>query len=1109
LENTDFNNLNVSDGLSQNIVETIYQGSNGFLWLGTQDGLDRFDGRNFISYQYKIDDSTSLSNNYVKDIVEDNAGNLWIGTYGGGLNKFDKNSHFQHFIRDSEDLNSISDNVVYSILQLSDTVYWVGTKNGLNKFNILTEKFTNQISHPDNFPSLNNSVVYCMSKAEKEDEIWVGTREGLHRINTKTYKVEKFLAGEFGLKDDDIRDLHLDENGILWVATKLGGLFYKDLNSDDFIQVDLKFVDDNQVYARKIYADHNGGVWLGTFEKGLFYISHNFETKHHFTEENYNPNALPSNNIVEIYRDESSNFWLGTHGGGISSFNLNQKKFNLYQPEKANPNSISDDAVNFIFEDSRGDIYIANDAGIDVVLKDKERLQFQQILSSYSGVPDDRGWLLFEDSDSTLWVGLWNFGLSRYNRDTGELKSYRNIEGDTTSITTNFIESIAEAPNGKLWIGLLGDGGLVVFDKEKENFKRYKHVVRDSASLSNNRVHKVFLDSQNRIWLGTDFGLDLYQPETDNFKHYRYSKNDSTSINYDIIRTIIEDSNNNIWIGTGGGGFAKMIESHGEIHFKSFSEDDGLVNNNIAGLAEDLNGNLWITTYKGISFFNPKTEEFKNYDSSDGLQGEEFVRRSISTLKDGRIFAGGYNGLNVFKPEDLKESDYEPAINIVSIDIISEDGTKVIKDFTTDTILLDHKDYLLSFEIATTDLSSSDKIEYAYLLENFNKDWINNNNRRHFTFTNLPAGEYNLKIKGTNSDGKWSGKIKELYLKVDPPFWATMWFRALLLALLILLVLVYIQLRIRYLKKSRRKLQNKVAERTSELEITNKHLLENQSLVLDQKEEIAYKNAIIQKQNDELKLSNLQLEEIVDERTRELRETNNDLKIAKHEFDTFFYRAAHDLKGPVSTILGLCYLALKETDEEASIFYFSKVNETAERMNSILFNLQKINKLKQQKVLVRNYNIRDLIIEAAKENIPDNEDWQQFINIELKASDEDIVTDEVHLKVIFSNLINNSIKFSKQAEKPNVVIEFSKNEKDNSYQIIFEDFGLGIDPNYRDKVFNMFFVATENKRGIGLGLYSVKLAVSKLGGKIVLEENKSASFRIQLPVLHRRELMVT
>lgn len=1110
LGNTDFNHLNVSDGLSQNIVETIYQGKNGFLWLGTQDGLNRYDGQNFLSFQYKIDDSTSLSNNYVKDIVEDKNGNLWIGTYGGGLNKFDKQSKFQHFVHDNDLPNSISNNVVYSIYQLSDSVYWLGTKNGLNKFNLNTEEFSNQFTHPENFPALNNPVVYCISKAESSNELWVGTREGLHRVNTKTSQVELFQKGQNGLMDDDIRDLYFDSNGVLWVATKMGGLFYKKPHEDAFEQIDLKFIGQNDIYARKIYPNGKGGIWLGTFGSGLFFIDYNFKTKYHFEEGKYNPSALPSSNIVEIFQDKSSNYWLGTHGGGVCSFNLNQKKFDLYQHDENNPYSISSDAVNYIFEDSRGDIYVANDAGIDLVLEEEEeQLRFKQVLSSESEYPDDRGWLLFEDSEEILWVGLWNFGLSKYNRDTGELKSYTNIKDDTTSITTNFIESIAEAPDGKLWIGLLGDGGLVIFDKEKEIFKRYLHDVNNPLSLSNNRVHKIFIDSKNRIWLGTDFGLDLYQPETDNFKHYRYNKNDSNSINYNLIRTIVEDNENNIWIGTGGGGLAKMIESNdGSIYFKSYTENHGLVNNNIAGLAVDLNGNLWISTYKGISFFNPDTEQFKNYDSSDGLQGEEFVRRAISTMKDGRIFAGGYNGLNVFNPDKLTESNYEPNINIVSVNVTSENGETNINDFAVDSILLDHYDYLISFEVASTDLSNSDKIEYAYMLDGFNKDWIYNKNRRHFSFTNLPPGEYNLMIKGTNSDGKWSANIKELYINVNPPFWATPWFRVLFVVLLIVIILTYIQLRIRYLKRARKKLQAKVEERTSELEITNMRLVKNQSLVLDQKEEIAQKNAIIQKQNDELKLSNLQLEEMVDERTRELRETNNDLKIAKHEFDTFFYRAAHDLKGPVSTILGLCYLAMKETDEEASKFYFSKVNETAERMNNILFNLQKINKLKQQKVEIQNYNIRRLIIEAAKENIPDNEDWQQFINIELIASDEDILTDFIHLKVVFSNLINNSIKFSKHTEKPNVVIEFTKNKKDNTYQIIFEDFGLGINPELRDKIFNMFFVATEHKRGIGLGLYSVKMAVSKLGGQIHLEENKSASFRIELPIPYRKEIMV-
>ncbi|WP_340153265.1 two-component regulator propeller domain-containing protein [uncultured Marivirga sp.] len=1113
LKNTDFRTLTVNDGLSQNIVEAIYQGNSGFLWLGTQDGLNRFDGQNFVSYNYKIDDSTSLSNNYVKDIIEDNKGNLWIATYGGGLNKFDKKSSFEHFTYDNS-RNSISDNVIYTICQLSDSIFWIGTKKGLNKFNIITEEFTNLKTTSKTFPKLHNPVVYCISRAKNDEEIWVGTREGLHKVNVKTFEVQQFLKGDNGLSDDDIRDLFFDSNGTLWVATKFGGLFYRTENSQQFESIDLKFKGENSVYARKIYPNEEGGVWLGTFGSGLFYVDQNFETKYHFQEEKYNLKALPSNNVVEIFQDNSSNYWLGTHGGGISSFNLNQKKFDLYQPNEKDPYSISDDAVNYIFEDSEGDIYVANDAGIDVVIEEEGQLKFQQIISSNSGLPDDRGWVVFEDSESLLWVGLWNFGLSKYNRDTGELKSYMHIEEDTNSITTNFIESIAEAPDGKLWIGLLGDGGLAVFDKETENFKNYLHDSNQSNSLSNNRVHKILVDSKERIWLATDFGLDLYRPNTDDFQHFRYNKNDTNSINYNVIRTIEEDSNQDIWIGTGGGGFAKMIESNESIIFKSYTKEDGLVNNNITGITEDLQGNLWITTYKGISFFNPRTEEFKNYDVSDGLQGEEFVRRSITTLKDGRIFAGGFNGLNVFDPSEIKSSYFQPGINIVEIDIVSENGKKTITDFTVDSLLLDHQDYLLSMEIATTDLSSDDKNEYAYFLEGFDKDWIYNKNRRHFSFTNLPDGEYNLKIRGTNADGKWSSKVKEIYIKVDPPFWSTTWFRVLTIIAVLILLLTYIQLRIRFLKSQRRKLQSKVEERTLELEDANKSLIENQSLVIHQKEEISeqnkeieYKNAIIQKQNDDLKLSNLQLEEMVDERTKELREANNDLKIAKHEFDTFFYRAAHDLKGPVSTILGLCYLAMKETDEEASKFYFNKVNETAERMNNILFNLQKINKLKLQKVEVQVYNIRDLIIEASKENIPDNEEWQQFIDIELKTDDYEILTDSTHIKVVFSNLINNSIKFTKRGEKPKISIEFTKNSKENAYQIVFKDSGLGIDPELKDQIFNMFFVATEHKRGIGLGLYSVKLAVSKLGGEIHLEDDKPASFRIELPIPHYQRIL--
>ncbi|WNB18711.1 two-component regulator propeller domain-containing protein [Marivirga arenosa] len=1107
LGNTDFNHLNVNDGLAQNIVEAIYQGSEGFLWLGTQNGLNRYDGYNFVSYEYVLDDSSSISNNYIKDIVEDKKGNLWIGTYGGGLNKFDKNSIFKHYINDPNNPYSISDNVVYQIYKQSDSIYWLGTKNGLNRFHLPSEKFEHKGSPKSKIPQLNNPVVYCISKAASINEIWVGTRNGLHKINLDTFSSKLYLKGDNGLLDDDIRDLFLDSKNTLWVATKLGGLHYKEANSDRFVKIDLIKDSNRNVYSRKIYAADNQGIWLGTFGDGLFLIDNNRKVKYQFKENQFNPKSISSNDIVEIFKDESSNYWIGTHGGGVSSFNLNSKKFDLYQADAKDPNSLSSNAVNYIYEDTRGNIYVANDAGIDLVIEKEDGLEFKQIIKSDSKFPDDRAWLLHEDSDNILWVGMWNYGLSRYDRDTGKLISYTHVEGDSTSIPTNFIETISESDDGKLWIGLLGDGGLAIFDKETKKFKSYLHDLNDPNSLSNNRVHKILIDSKNRIWLGTDYGLDLYRPKTDDFKHFRYDRNNPYSINYNVIRTISEDRNDNIWIGTGGGGIAKLIENGDSIYFKTYTEEDGLVDNNISGITEDLNGNLWITTYSGISLFDTKSESFVNYTSSDGLQGEEFVRSSITTLEDGRIFAGGFNGLNVFKPDEIKRSNYSPEINVISIGIISEEGERTINDFNTDTVFLKYSDYILSFEVASTDLSNQGDKKYAYKLEGFNKDWIMNNERRHFSFTNLPPGEYNLKIKGSNGDGIWSSNIKELYIKVDPPFWATNWFRIVAIVGLGFLIFIYIQLRVKYLKAAQIRLQSKVEERTSELELANRKLLENQNLVIKQKEEItkqneeiASKNAIIQKQNDELKLNNIQLEEVVSERTHELREANDDLKIAKHEFDTFFYRAAHDLKGPVSTILGLCYLALKEEDKVIAHSYFEKINITAERMNNILFNLQKINKLKQEGLKIKNHNLRQLIISAAKENLPDNEDWQQFIDIELKAQDEDILTDMMHLKIVFSNLIDNSIKFSKRGEKPNVLIQFEKDEKNHSYQIIFEDFGLGINPDIRDRIFNMFFVATEYKRGLGLGLYSVRLAVSKLGGSIQLDKNKSACFRIDIPM---------
>ncbi|MFQ3213074.1 MAG: ligand-binding sensor domain-containing protein/signal transduction histidine kinase [Marivirga sp.] len=1108
-EQLQFQSYTVDRGLSQNIVEAITQDSQGFMWFGTQDGLNRFDGKNFKTYYFKIGDTTSLSNNYVKVIYEDLNGDLWIGTYGGGINKFDKDSTFVRYQYNPKDQQSISDNVAYNIYQNDPDYLWIGTKEGINKMDLKAETFQVFVHRQNDLTSLTNNVIYAVSKSKEEDKIWVGTRSGLNLFNTKTGKVDWSIT-KFNQKNLDIRDLYLDDAGRLWLGTKGLGLLYLEPEQRTLQYFELADDGKGSSYVRKIYPNDSASLWIGTFGEGLYYVDLKSNVGVHFNK-NYKQRSISENRIVDIYQDGASNFWIGTHGGGLNAFNLKANKFDHYAPNKKDSNSLSNASVNYIFEDSHGAVYIATDAGIDLVEDpDSEHLTFNNIIRSNSSELDSRGWLVFEDSRNTLWVGLWNYGLSSYDPESGELVSYMHDPTDSLSIASNYLESMIEDSLGNLWVGLV-DGGLDYFDVEKKTFKHYNSEGGGKYSLSNNRVHALSYHD-GALWVGTDYGLERYDPSIDGFRHYRYQSNDSLSLNYNIVRVVFEDSFGDLWIGTGGGGISKMLcQADGSVYFKHYTTKDGLPNNNIAAIIEDQNHHLWITTFKGVVRFDPEKEEFRSYSTNDGLQGQEFIRSSAAVISSGKVFIGGFNGLNVFDPNKITDSDYEPSVRLIGVDIFNNEKGQDHLEGNLSNITINQNDYLISFEVAVTDYTAVNKNKFSYQLLGFDNEWIDNGNRRHFSYTNLPAGAYQLKVRATNSDGIWSSNLLNLNISVIPPFWETLWFQLMAVVFIGVLIFGYIRMRVYNLKKSKETLKVLVSERTLEVQITNRKLLEEQGLVTEQKDqitlqhqEIVKQNNIIKRQNDDLKLANLQLEEVVDERTKELRDTNRELFASNHELDTFFYRAAHDLKGPISTILGLTYLALKEGPASHMKVYLDKLDDTAKRMSGILFNLQKINKIKHSSIDMSSFKIEDLVDDALEDNIHDNAHKEHFINYKLTgiSGETRMVSDYVLLKIIFSNLFSNALKFSIPGEINRVEIHFSIDVQAKQYRITFQDFGIGIKKEYRDKIFDMFFIATDRNPGTGLGLYSVKMAVKKLGGSIIVDPSleESSCFLLQLPL---------
>ncbi len=821
-----FEHISVEQGLSQSTVNCILQDSLGFLWFGTPDGLNRYDGYNFKVYRHDSQNPNSLSDNHIMALAEDQEGVLWIATRGGGLNRYDRlTDTFTHDLHNPYDRSSLTNDWVASLYIDRNGILWVGTGDGLDRFESEQQRFV----HVRREPQTSNTLMYKMIETIYQDSdgmIWIGTNsDGLYCLDPTTERLTRFQHNPDdpnSLSSDMLVNAILeDANGNLWIGT-FDGLNKLDRETSQVVRYQHDPDNPNSLSNNVVWSlivDSSGALWVGTYSGGLDRMNPVTGQFTHYRHATDDPDGLNSNTILSLYQDRVGILWVGTGGGGVNKLSPLTERFTRHQNDPGNANSLSNNSVLALLGDEDGVLWIGTIGG-GLNRFDRET----QTWRTYRNIPDNSASLshdnvaaICEDRQGALWIGTLGGGLNRFDRETDSFTHYPNSPDDPFDLDSPMIYAIVEGRDNTLWIATGGspNGSLHRFDPQTQEIVHYRYNPNDFQSINNSVVQAIYEDRTGALWASTlEKGLNVLNPSTGRFTRYMHDPDNPTSLSSDAVTGIYEDQTGTVWIGTDTGldKFDRERQT-----FAHYTVEDGLPGNVIYGILDDSEGRLWLSTNNGLSKFDPAAETFRNYDVRDGLQGNVFNIRAHFKSLSGEIFFGGVNGFNTFHPEQIADNPIVPPVVLTALIQNGEDIPLGTATEIAGSVTFRWPDTTFEFEFASLNFIQPEKNQHAYMLEGFDKDWSYIGNRRYGKYTNLPPGTYTLRLKGSNNDGIWNETGASVTIYVIPPFWRTVWFQGILLLIAGGAIWGGYRWRVRSVELRSRELERQVAERTSEL----------------------------------------------------------------------------------------------------------------------------------------------------------------------------------------------------------------------------------------------------------------------------------------------------
>ena len=785
-----FGRVTVADGLASYRTYDVVQDRRGFLWIGTFEGLNRYDGYTMRVFHHDERDSTSISEDIVRALLVDRSGTLWAGTDGQGLNRFDSRTEgFTRFTNRPEDPATISHGRITALCQDRSGTIWIGTLGG--GLNRLDDKMTTFVHyrHDSMRPgSLANDRVYALFE-DTAGRLWVGTDGGLSvmeqtRDTIRHYRHSQGNPGS--LSSDRVRAIASDDSGTIWVATEGGGLNRFESSTRSFTHYRHDEHDPGTIShddVSSICQDKPGWLWVGTSdnEGGLNSLDIRSGRFTRFRNDPLNPWSLLHNYVRNIRRDRAGVVWIVTDRG-LGKIDNRAEQFRHYVIDQ---NLLVPQAVYAVWE-SRGTLWIGANGVKKCDTRTGAVLPWSNSSRTRSSVDSGTVHVMYQDHSGALWVGTTSGGLDRLDVKSGRSVHYElGAKG-----RTGFVLCITEDRHGSLWIGT-SDAGLLRFDGESRTFVRYTHRADDPNSLSADAVFCLYQDGGGTLWAGTEGGgLNRFDPPQ-TFMHYRHERLDPGSLDDDRVYAIAEDRAGRMWVTTKTG-INAFDRARGFFH--PLALPAGAATGVIMSMVLDDRGRLWLSTMQnGIWRLDPESGAFRGYDERDGLQSDRFTAAALKRA-NGEILFGGEKGFTLFHPDSLRDNPHVPEIVLTSFSIFDHPLSGPLTDLHE--LLLKYNQNYFSFEFAALDLTAPEKNRYAYRLDGIDTAWVHPLKRRFATYTNIDPGEYTLRVKGSNNDGLWNERGLTLPITITPPFWATWWFRSLAVILAISVLMGAYQYRV-------------------------------------------------------------------------------------------------------------------------------------------------------------------------------------------------------------------------------------------------------------------------------------------------------------------------
>lgn len=1075
-QDLNFKNLSVKNGLSNNKINAILQDKTGFIWFGTEDGLNRFDGYNFKVYRNDPTDSNSISHNNIWAIFADENDNIWIGTKSGVLNLYDRRyDSFRHWTIKSK---FVKENSITAIYKDRNNSLWIGTyQSGLFKFNPETGESKSWNYNPEDRNSLSNNFITSIIE-DAAGNLWISTYNGLNKFIPSAnenyfFRYEYNPLNQNSLNNNlvwSVQQSHFDEKK-LWLGTA-NGLASLDIRTNVITRINLPIAQGLQFSnsVSSVVEEDNDGekiLWMSTYAGVIRMNLNTSEIVRYFSDER-NPSSIINNQVNEIIKDKSGVIWCATEGG-ISYISPKALKFNNPFSSGFSSKMLNDlkaKNVRSVITDSHSDMFFGTDDGVYQLINSTSKSEPIKI----SSTNQFNVWSLEPGNNHDLWVGTYGQGLKQLSLKNGEIKSWK-IESPTFKTTAfDYIKSLRLDENNILWIGFWG-GGFSKLNTINGEYEIWISESKKPQSISHNDVWDIHRDRKGRLWLATNGGgLNLFDPEDGGkFLQLIDFKNSELKLSSNSLFTICEKkfssgTNTNdetvLWIGSSNGlnklsiknltftGDYKSLECDVEV----FNSANGLADNSVKSIVEDNRGNLWIGTNAGISYFDSEKKLFRNYSTSDGLIGSEMNSGSAANSSNGFMFFGSSDGLNIFDPEKITQSTYRPSVVVSDFQIfnqlvkIGDDSPLSESILTAKIINLAYSQNVFSFQFSALDYNDPESIQYTYKMEGFDNDWIISGNRRFITYTNLNPGKYIFKVKATNSDGIWTGNEKSIFVNIGAPWWRTGWAYAMYVIIIFSGIFS-----IRKIEINRSKLRNE-----------------------------------------------LKMREFEAKKQRELENIKS----------RFFANLSHEFRTPLTLIRGPIEELINGDTADNKEEYYELIKRNSEKLQELIDQLLELTQLENAAIPLK----------AKKENLVSLARGllfafealakQKEIKLSFSSSSEKFICwiDRDKLEKIINNLLSNAIKFTPANGDVSINIQYA-NVDGNKFAVVeVSDSGIGIPEDKLENIFNRFFQVDDSSRkkykgsGIGLALVKELTDLHKWNISVVSELGKGTIFTLRIPL---------